>query len=159
MKVAEIMRRQVETASPDESVEHAARLMAERNIGALPVGEDDRLVGMVTDRDIAIRIVAKGLDPRAAPIRAAMTAGLGYCFEDQPVDEIVKTMRHDQVRRLPVLDRHQRLVGILSLGDIAGAAGGVTAGTALEGVSQTRGIHDQPGDSTESAEDSLGDFA
>src|SRR5579863_7973538 len=114
MKVGNIMMRQVEIASPDESVEHAARMMAELDIGALPVGEDDRLVGMVTDRDITIRIVAKGLDASQAQIREAMTAGIGYCFEDQEVDEIVETMKHEQVRRLPVLDRGKRLVGILS---------------------------------------------
>lgn len=158
MKVAEIMMRQVEMALPDESVAQVARMMAQFDIGALPVGEDDWIIGMVTDRDITIRIVAQGLDPSVVPVSAAMTAGIGYCFEDQAVDEVAKTMRHDQVRRLPVLDRDQNLVGILSLGDIAGA-GGLTAGTVLEGIARGNGAPDQAGESAEPKEDSLGDFA
>jgi CBS domain-containing protein len=158
MKVAEIMVRQVEMALPDESVAQVARMMAQFDIGALPVGEDDWIIGMVTDRDIAIRIVAEGLDPSVVPICAAMTAGIGSCFEDQAVDEVAKTMRHDQVRRLPVLDREQNLVGILSLGDIAGA-GGLTAGVVLEGIADAGGGRDPAGESAEPTADSLGDFA
>jgi len=109
----------VEYISPEINLKEAAQIMKDMDIGFLPVGENDRLVGMVTDRDIAIRAVAKGLDPNKTKIRDIMTKEVIYCFEDQPVEEAAAMMEEKQVRRLSVLNRNKRLVGICSLGDIA----------------------------------------
>jgi len=118
MQVEELMTRDVTMASPDEALRRAARRMAELDVGALPVGENDRLVGMVTDRDIAVRGIAEGKGPKAK-VRDVMTRHVKYCFADQSVDEIAANMADIQLRRPPVVDRDRRLVGILSLCDIA----------------------------------------
>jgi CBS domain-containing protein len=118
--------------------------MAEADAGVLPVGENDRLVGMVTDRDIAVRGVAqgKGLD---TPVREVMTPDVQYCFEDEDLDTVARRMGEQQVRRLPVMNRDKRLVGILSLGDIVVGEGPQPAGDALAGVSRPGGAHSQTG--------------
>lgn len=138
MKVSEKMTRAVHIASPDDTIQHAASAMAENDAGALPVGKDDRLVGMVTDRDIAVRAVArgKGIDTRVSEV---MTADIKYCFEDDDIEQVARTMGEQQVRRLPVMNREKRLVGILSLGDIAFGEGPQPAGEALAGVSRPGG--------------------
>src|SRR6185503_14358839 len=118
MKVSEAMTKDVRVASPDETIQQAARTMASLDAGVLPVGEKDHLVGMITDRDIAIRGIAQGKGPDAK-VRDVMTVDVKYCFEDQDLKEITRNMADIQVRRLPVLNRDKRLVGILSLGDIA----------------------------------------
>src|SRR3954471_11702476 len=118
MKVSEAMTRRVRVANPKETVQHAAQIMASLNVGALPVGENDRLVGMITDRDIAIRAVAKGKGPQAR-VSDIMTKDVKYCFDDQDIEEVTYNMADTQVRRLPVINHDRRLVGILSLGDIA----------------------------------------
>lgn len=119
MKVSEAMTRDVRVASPSETIRQAAQAMAEIDAGILPVGENDRLVGMITDRDIAVRAVAAGKSPDT-PIREVMSAGdVCYCFEDQEISEVASNMADIKVRRVPVLSREKRLVGILSLGDIA----------------------------------------
>ena len=136
MQVNELMTRDVRIANPDQSLHQAARLIAELDTGVLPVGENDRLVGMITDRDIAIRAVAEGKSPDTR-VRDVMTADVKYVFEDQEADEVSIIMSDLQVRRLPVVDRNKRLVGILSLGDLATSERTLDeAGTALSGVSQ-----------------------
>src|SRR5215475_1696722 len=110
MKVSEAMTRDVHLASPNETVQQAARLMASLDAGVLPVGENDRLVGMITDRDIAIRGVAQGKGPRTK-VREVMTADVKYCFDDQDVEEVSRNMADIQVRRLPVVNHDKRLVG------------------------------------------------
>ncbi len=146
MQVSEIMSRQVRLAKPSDTLQHVARMMSELDVGVIPVGENDRLVGMITDRDIAIRGDASGRDPTRTPVSEAMTAEkVRYCYEDDTVEDVAKNMVELQVRRLPVLNRQKRLVGIISLGDIAGAARSETAADALRGVSR-------PGDSEERGE-------
>src|SRR6266481_1428762 len=122
MKVSEAMTRDVQIASPEETIRKAAKAMATLDAGALPVGEQDRLIGMITDRDIAIRGIAQGKGPKAK-VRDVMTEDVKYCFEDQEVEEVTRNMADIQVRRLPVVNRDKRLVGILSLGDIASRDG------------------------------------
>jgi CBS domain-containing protein len=134
MRVSEVMTHDVRLASPDESIRDAARMMAEQDIGALPVGENDRLVGMITDRDITLRAVAKGKGPDAK-VRDVMTQQICYCFEDEELDQVSRNMSDIQIRRLPVLNRDKRLVGIVSLGDLATTAR-APASAALQGVSQ-----------------------
>ena len=118
MRIAEIMSRDVHIARPTDSIQHAARVMAEIEAGALPVGEDDRLVGMLTDRDIAVRAVAAGLGPDC-PVREVMTHDVKYVYEDETIDDLARNIAILQVRRLPVLSRDKRLVGIVSLSDLA----------------------------------------
>jgi CBS domain-containing protein len=143
MKISEKMSRDVQVTAPTQSVLEAAKLMAELDVGALPVGENDRLVGMITDRDIAIRGVAAGRGPDT-PIRDVMSSDVKYCFDDQTVDEVAQNMSDIQVRRLPVVNRDKRLVGIISLGDIALSTGSQDeAGEALEGISKPGGQHSQ----------------
>ncbi|MBD3232288.1 MAG: CBS domain-containing protein [candidate division Zixibacteria bacterium] len=119
MFVRDIMSTDVELVNPDMTLSEAAIRMKERDIGFLPVGENDRLVGMVTDRDIAIRGVAEGKDPVTESIRNIMTPDVQYCFENQEVGEAAKLMEDKQIRRLVVLNDDKRLVGVCSLGDFA----------------------------------------
>ena len=119
MKIAEVMTREVELTSPDATLQQAAKTMAEDDLGFLPVGENDRMVGMITDRDIAVRAVAKGRDPTTTKVREVMTDRVLYCFEDEDVDKAAESMSREQIRRLPIVDRSKRLVGVVSLGDIA----------------------------------------
>jgi CBS domain-containing protein len=140
MKIGEIMTRDVEIARPDDTLQTAAALMADLDVGVLPVGENDRLVGVITDRDIAIRGVAKGLDPSKTSVREVMSTELRYCFEDEDVQEVAAKMSEWQVRRLPVLDRNKRLVGIVSLGDLVlQSDDDQPAKNALHGISQPAG--------------------
>lgn len=142
-KVADVMSRDVALASPDDTVQQAARLMRERDTGALPVGEGDRLVGMVTDRDIAVRVAAAGKDPSKTKLREVMSGEPRYVFADETIESAAASMAGQQVQRVPVLNRDKRLVGILSLGDLAREAGGAIAGEALEGVSRPGGRRNQ----------------
>jgi CBS domain-containing protein len=120
--------------------------MAQLDAGALPVGENDRLVGMITDRDIAVRAVAGGKSPDT-PIRDVMSTDVCYCFDDQDIEDVAINMADIQVRRLPVVDRNKRLVGILALGDIAQADNqDKPAAEALCGISEPGGQHSQSGD-------------
>jgi CBS domain-containing protein len=144
MKVSEAMTRDVRVSSPDETIRKAAKTMAKLDAGVLPVGENDQLIGMITDRDIAIRGIAEGKGPKAK-VRDVMTDDVKYCFEDQELEEVTRNMADIQVRRLPVLNRDKRLVGILSLGDIAGSSDGKGAGDALRGISRPGGEHTQTG--------------
>jgi len=124
MQIREIMTATVECVRPDDTLQDAARKMRDLDVGPLPVcGDDDRLAGMITDRDIVIRAVAEGRDPRTTPVREAMTEGIDYCFEEQDVEDAARTMQDRQVRRLVVLNGDKRLVGIVSLGDLATRSG------------------------------------
>src|ERR1700730_6287665 len=118
-QVREVMSQDVKIASPKDSIEKAAKLMAETNCGVLPVGENGRLVGVVTDRDITLRAVAKGNAPNHCTVREVMPSGIKYVFEDEGTHVAAHNMSKLQVRRLPVLNRRKRLVGIVSLGDLA----------------------------------------
>jgi CBS domain-containing protein len=143
MKVREAMTRDVRLVKPDQPISEAARLMAEFDIGAVPVEENDRLVGMITDRDIAVRAVAAGRGPDTA-VREVMSHEVKYCFEDQSIDEVTQNMGELRIRRLPVLTRDKRLIGILSLGDLAIDEGARDeAGEALGGISRPGGQHSQ----------------
>jgi CBS domain-containing protein len=143
MKVREAMTRDVRLARPDQSIREIARLMAELDIGAVPVEENDRLVGMITDRDIAVRAVAEGRGPDTK-VSDVMSRDIKYCYEDQSIDEVTRNMGDIRVRRLPVVNRDKRLVGILSLGDLAiDATAQDEAGEALGGISRPGGQHSQ----------------
>jgi len=111
------MTPKVQVTSPTQSLLEAANLMVELDVGVLPVAENDRLIGMITDRDIVVRGVAGGLGPEAA-VRDVMSQQVRYCYDDQLVEEVMRNMGDIQVRRLPVLNRDKRLVGIVSLGDV-----------------------------------------
>jgi CBS domain-containing protein len=141
MRIAEVMTRDVRIASPDETLRQAASMMAAIDAGILPVGDNGRLVGMITDRDIAIRGVGTGLGPDSA-IREVMSKEVKYCFEDDDLEEVSRNMGDIQVRRLPVLDHDKKLVGIVSLGDLAIEHGAV-AGQALSEISEPTGQHTQ----------------
>jgi CBS domain-containing protein len=145
MQVSEVMSSDVRIANPQQSIREAARVMAEIDAGVLPVGENDRLVGMITDRDIAVRAVAAGKGPET-PIREIMSAEVRYCFDTDEVDEVAGNMADIKLRRLPVLDANKRLVGIISLGDIALADGPDSAGPALCAISEPGGEHSQSAD-------------
>lgn len=140
MKISEAMSRDVRIASPDQTICEAAGIMSEIDAGALPVGENDRLIGMITDRDIAVRAVAQNRPP-SAKVREVMSREVLYCFEDQELEEIAKNMSRAKVRRLPVVSREKRLVGIVSLGDLALAEGAATTGQAVAGISKPGGSH------------------
>ena len=142
MKVRDAMTHDVRITNPDETILQAAQTMADLDAGILPVGDHDRLVGMITDRDIAIRGIAQGRGPDAK-VRDVMTSEVKYCFDDQEIDEVCRNMGSIKVRRLPVLDHSKRLVGILSLGDIALAQSNGSAGQALSGISRHGGEHSQ----------------
>jgi CBS domain-containing protein len=120
MRVKDVMTTPVHLVEPDTSVAAAASMMRAANVGSLPVSEGDRLLGMITDRDIVVRCVADGIDCHRRTVREVMSAELLVCFDDQPVDEARQLMAEYQVRRLPVLDHQQRLVGIVSLDDLSG---------------------------------------
>ena len=145
MQIREAMSNDVQMVNPDQPIREAARIMAAIDAGIIPVQENDRLVGMITDRDIAIRAVAAGLSPDT-PVRKVMTQEVRYCFEEDDLDAVSGNMADMKVRRLPVLNADKRLVGIVSLGDIAVVDGPDNAGPALCGISEPGGMHSQTGD-------------
>lgn len=140
MRVAEAMTRDVRVANPDQNLIDAAKMMADCDCGVLPVGENDRLVGMITDRDIVVRGLAQGKagDTR---IRDVMTEDVKYCFEDDDVDDVARNMGDVQVHRLPVLSSDKRLTGIVSLGDIAHKGGTQATADALTGIAEPSSQH------------------
>ena len=145
MKVSDAMTRDVRVASPNQTIQDAAKMMSDVDSGVLPVGENDRLIGMITDRDIAVRAVAQGKGPHTL-VREVMTDHVHYCFDDEDTEEVTRKMADSQVRRLPVVNRDKRLVGILSLGDVATSRDGADeAGEALSDISRPGGEHSQMG--------------
>ncbi|WDZ81927.1 CBS domain-containing protein (plasmid) [Ensifer adhaerens] len=141
MRIAEIMSRDLHVARPDDLVQNIAREMADNDIGFLPVGENDRLVGMITDRDIVVRCVADGRDGKTR-IGDIMTTDVKYCFDDDELSEVARKMGAEQIRRLPVVNHDKRLVGIVSLADAARGDPGL-AGVGLKGVTSPGGAHNQ----------------
>ena len=142
MKVSKCMTRDVELVSPTQTIREAAQMMAELDAGALPVQQDDRLVGMITDRDIAVRAVAQGKSPET-PVRDVMSPELLYCFDDQEIEDVSRNMGEVKVRRLPVVNRDKRLVGIISIGDLARKEEQTLTGSTLARISKTGGNHSQ----------------
>jgi CBS domain-containing protein len=138
MKVCDAMTPDVQLCTPQDTLKDAAEAMMALNVGLLPVTDGDRLVGMISDRDIATRGVALGLGPDS-PVRTVMTEDVKYCFDDQELEEVTQNMGDIQVRRLPVVNRDKRLVGIIALGDIARAKAGDGTAEALSQISEPAG--------------------
>ena len=136
MKIAECMTADVEIVGPDQPIREAAQFMLRADAGAMPVGEGDRLLGMVTDRDITVRGVAAGKDAAATPVSEVMSGSVRCCFDDQPLADVLDEMRDTQIRRMPVVDRQQQLVGIVTLGDLADRGSDeASVGEALKDIS------------------------
>jgi len=142
MRISECMTRDVQIADPSLTIRDAAKLMASIDAGILPVRDQDRLVGMITDRDIAIRAIAEGKGPDAT-VGEIMSREVKYCFDDDDVDDVLQNMGDIQVRRLPVINHDKRLVGIISLCDLAKSGNSTEAGEALSNVSRPGGDHSQ----------------
>lgn len=140
MQVQEVMTRSPDVIDPNTTIRDAAQRMRAGNIGALPVGENDRLVGMVTDRDIAMRGVAEDKPGGNTTVRDVMSERVYYCFEDDEIDQAAGVMAEHQVHRLPILNRDKRLVGIVALADLA-RSGTDAVKTAVQGISEPT---DQP---------------
>ena len=119
MQIKEIMTRNVEVIQPDAPLQQAAEMMRRLNVGSLPVCDGQRLLGMITDRDITVRATAVGGDPAGIAVREAMTPEVAYCYEDDDVAQAAIVMEERRIRRLPILSRDKRLVGIVALGDLA----------------------------------------
>jgi len=135
-QVADVMTRAVRTMSPNDSMRFAAQAMDELNVGVMPVCDGERLVGMVTDRDIAMRGVAQGRSAESTPLKEVMSKDPLWCFDDEPLEQAMEQMRNAQIRRLPVIDRGRHLVGMLSMGDIATTAGTTDVAETLACISE-----------------------
>jgi CBS domain-containing protein len=135
MKVKKMMHKGVEWVSPDTSITIVAKKMRQFDIGAIPVGENDRLVGMVTDRDLAVRALANGKDISKLTAGDVMTKGITWCRDTDSASEAAHLMETKHVRRLPVIDEKKRMVGMLSLGDLSHSASQKTAADTLKAVS------------------------
>jgi len=140
MKIRDVMTRTAQLTSPDDTLRHAAQMMKECDCGVLPVADGDRLVGMITDRDIAVRGIADGKGPDAK-VRDVMTDEVMYCFDDDGIQQVCQNMAEIQVRRLPVVSRDKRLVGIVSLSDLAKKE--ANAAKALRGIARPSEQHNQ----------------
>jgi CBS domain-containing protein len=140
MKIRDVMTRTAELTRPDDTLRHAAHMMKKCDCGVLPVAESDRLVGMITDRDIAVRGLAEGKGPDAK-VREAMTQEVMYCFEDEDIQHVCQNMAEIQVRRLPVVNRDKQLLGIVSLSDLAKKE--ANAAKALRGIARPSEQHNQ----------------
>jgi CBS domain-containing protein len=140
MKISEVMTRDVRIADPEMTIGEAAQLMGELDAGILPVANSERLIGMLTDRDIAVRGVGQGLGPETK-VSELMTQDVKYCYEDEDCEDVVRNMGEIQLRRLPVVNRDKRLVGIVSIGDLAVTMGpdGEAIGDSLAGISRPNG--------------------
>jgi CBS domain-containing protein len=137
MQIKEVMTRDVEVIRPDDSIQEAARKMKDLDVGAIPVCDGERLVGMITDRDITIRATAEGRDPSNTTAQETMTPEIYYCFENQNIEDAALLMMEKQIRRLPILDDNKKLVGIVSLGDVAeDIEDNEIAGATLEEISR-----------------------
>ncbi len=135
--VRDVMSRDYKWIPPETTLREAARVMRDNDIGFLPVGEGDRMVGVVTDRDIAVRAVAEGFHPQSDTVRSVMTPGPYYCYDDQSAAEICDNMAFTKVRRMPVVNREKRLVGVVSLGDLAQVCEKAKLGGALRQITDS----------------------
>ncbi len=143
MKIAEVMTSDVTTVQPDQTIREAASFMLSGDAGSIPVCDGERLQGMITDRDIAVRAVAEGLGPDT-PVTQVMTSDIQYAFDDEDVEDVAAKMSQAQVRRMPVVSRQeQRLVGIVSIGDLSNAGEHDVAALALDGITEPGGEHSQ----------------
>lgn len=142
MKISEVMTTEVETVSADQTAREAAAFMLRADAGSIPVCEGDRVIGMITDRDIAVRGIAEGRGPDT-PVSELMSDGIICAHEDDDVQAVATRMSEEQVRRLPVIDSEERLVGIVSLGDLTRETRSDVASQALEGISVPGGAHQQ----------------
>lgn len=140
MRISDIMSTHPVTVSPGQTLGEAAAIMQRIDAGFLPVGENDRLVGMLTDRDIALRGIGAGKGPDAT-VGETMTEDVCYCFDDEEVEAVAQNMGQQQVRRLPVVNRDKRLVGVVSIGDLATRQAAPAAGVALEEIAQPSDLH------------------
>jgi CBS domain-containing protein len=134
MDVQKAMHKNTDWASYDTPVSEIAQMMVKDDIGAVPIGKDDKLVGMLTDRDITVRVVAANKDPRKTKAEEVMTKGIVYCTTKETVEDAIFLMEQKKVRRLPVINEKKRMVGMLSLGDIAHSASRELSGELLQGV-------------------------
>jgi CBS domain-containing protein len=134
--IREVMTRDVEVINPNDTLRDAAEKMRSLNVGPLPVCDGQRILGMITDRDIVVRAIAVGKDPNSTQVSDAMTSGIEYCFDDDDSDSVLERMRNKQIRRMIVVDRNKKLVGIVALGDLAGEVSERKVGEALEGISE-----------------------
>jgi CBS domain-containing protein len=140
MQIREIMTRDVDVIPPNASIRDAAAKMKELDVGVIPVCDGEKLQGMLTDRDIAIRAVAEDRDPSQTPVSEVMSTEIAYCFEDESLEQAANLMESKQIRRLPIVDRNKQLIGIISLGDISvrteGSRQKDLAAEALEQISE-----------------------
>lgn len=134
MNVEQAMHQGATWVSPDAKVSNVASLMKKEDIGSVPVGENDRLVGMITDRDLALRCLSDGADPATMKARDVMTTGVVYCRTDQSIEDAIHLMEDKKVRRLPVINNEKRLVGMLSLGDVSHHASRELSGELVHAV-------------------------
>lgn len=138
MQVSECMSRDVTLANPQITIEEAAKEMKTGDFGAIPIGENGQLLGMITDRDIVVRSIAEGKEPKSTTVREVMSENVASCYEDQDVNEVIETMGERQIRRMPVLNREEKLVGMLAIGDVAQDDSQATAsGQALSQISRS----------------------
>ena len=142
MKISEVMTTEVETITAEQTAREAASFMLRADAGSIPVCDGDKVIGMITDRDIAVRGVAEGRGPDT-PISELMSDGIICAHEDDDVQAVARRMSEEQVRRLPVIDSEEQLVGIVSIGDLTRETAGEAAQQALEGVSAPGGQHQQ----------------
>ena len=150
-KISEVMSRDVQTVTPDQTAREAAGFMLQADAGAIPVTDGGRLVGMITDRDIAVRGVAEGRGPDT-PVRELMSSGMVTAREQDEIEDVAMRMSDEQVRRMPVIDDKERLVGIVSLADVSRSEMGEAASVALGGITDPGGEHSQTDDMESEAE-------
>ena len=134
--IREVMSSDVEVINPNDTLRDAAEKMRSLNVGPLPVCDGERILGMITDRDIVVRAIALGRDPNTTQVADAMSSGIEYCFDDDNVDDVLRQMRVKQIRRMIVVDRSKKLVGIVALGDLSGEVSEQKVGETLEGISE-----------------------
>jgi CBS domain-containing protein len=136
MQVKDVMSDRVIRVSPDSSLQEIAIAMRDGDLGSIPVSEDDKLIGMITDRDIVIRGLTGTLETHLMTARDVMSPNIKYCYEDQPLEEVLRNMADERIRRMPVVSREKRLVGIVSLGDLAKESPNKKTGETLEEITK-----------------------
>ena len=139
--IREVMTRDVEVINPNDTVRDAAEKMRSLDVGPLPVCDGQRIVGMITDRDIVVRAIALGKDPNSTQVSDAMSPGIEYCFDDDDSEDVLNRMKDEQIRRFIVVDHDKKLVGIVSLGDLSGEVSEHKVGEALEGISEPSSLN------------------